>query len=56
MGSLIVRLKTNKYKIDITYYLSSLPLGLAIKLNHKAHQSIPTILEFSYYRNFSLFI
>lgn len=33
---IIVRLKTIEYKIDITYYLSFWPLGLAIERSYRA--------------------
>ena len=37
MGEIIVRLKVIEYKIDITCYLSFLPLGLAIKSSFLIH-------------------
>ena len=39
---IVVRLKTIKDKIDIIYYLSSLPSSLAIEPNHQAHWSMLT--------------
>ena len=35
-SEIIVRLKAIKYKINIAYYLSSLPSSLAIKSSHQA--------------------
>ena len=40
MGVIVVRLKTIKYKMNITRYLSLMPLGLAIEPSHQAYWSI----------------
>ena len=42
-NEIVVRLKTIKYKIDITCYLSFLLLDLAIKPSHQAYIFVSTI-------------
>ena len=42
MNRLVIRLKAIKYKIDITCYLSSLPLSLIIESSHQAYLFILT--------------
>ena len=49
---ILVRLKAIKYKIDISYYLSSLLSGLAIKPSHQANWFISSIYKSFYYRIF----
>ena len=49
-NKIIIRLKTNKYKMNIAYYLFFLSLSLAIKRNHQAYWFILKISKFLYYK------
>ena len=49
-GRIVVKLKSIKYKIDITCYLSFLFSDLAIMASYQDYWFVPTITECSCYR------